>query len=400
MKLYIEDLICRLGNSGNYMFTTPLSVWTMDQKVVDSLAQNPTLGKGFTEKQRALVLRLCKKYKNQLVIALGPAAELALDNPEFKFNLVEPTPLEKSITVVGKEILVKFPFNEDLVAKIRQNKNSKGMNLVEWSSESKAWKFVLEENNILWLLNNIVSLDFTVDEEFLRLAGEITGILDKIEDHVPMVVLEDGKFSFKNVHHSVTQPSSNDIIETLLLAKQYGITTWDENVEKLKENANFSPILISFLQETTPNSLEFDTNENSVDQLKELFKYNLPAMIIIPGHDEFFTLKFWTLWLKGQGIDEKDISVLFRLSNDTGSMLNDFVKKYNLNNPVEENTKVVFVSQKIPKPLIKSGIDFKLVLNLGSLSGVHYSISTYLENRPDVIRYTDKKKIGYQFGLL
>ncbi len=382
------------------MFTTPLSVWTMDQKVVDSLAQNPTLGKGFTEKQRALVLRLCKKYRTQLVAALGPDADIALDSPEFKFNLVEPTPVEKSITIVGKEILVKFPFNESLVSKIRQNKVSRGMNLAEWDGEAKAWKFSLEENNVLWLMNNVVSPDFSVDDEFLRLSAEITKILEKIEDHVPLVVHEGDHFYFKNVHPSVPQPSGNDLTETLLLAKQYGISTWDETVEKLKENANFSPILTSFLQETTPNSIEFDTNENSVDQLKELFKYNLPAMIIIPGHDEFFTLKFWTLWLKNQGFEEKDISVLFRLSNDTGSMLNDFVKKYNLNNPVEENTKIVFVSQKIPKPLIKSGIDFKLILNLGSLSGVHYSISTYLENRPDVIRYTDKKKLGYQFGLL
>ena len=101
-----------------------------------------------------------------------------------------------------------------------------------------------------------------------------------------------------------------------------------------------------------------------------------------------------------QEISEKDISVMFRLSSDTGSMFNDLVKQEGLNNPISENTKIVFISQKMPKPLIKSDIEFKLVLNLGSLSGVHYSISTYLDSRPDVIRYTDKNKSGYQFGLL
>lgn len=372
----------------------------MDQKVVDSLAQNPAIGKGYTEKQRALVLRLCKKYSKQLVEVLGPDVNDALDNPEFKFNIVEPAPYEKSISVVGKEILVRFPYNEEIVGKIRKYRDSSIVKLCEWDGDQKLWKFVLEESNILWLSNNLINASFTVDDEFLRLSQEISEILEKIEDHIPMVVQRDGKFSFKNVHPKVPQPTSNDLIETLLLAKYYGISTWDENVEKLKENANFSPILTSFLQETKPNSLEFDINENSPDQLTELFKYNLPALIVIPGYNEFFALKYWTHWLKKQGISEKQMSVLFRLPNGTGSLLNDFVKQENINNPVDENTKIVFVSQKIPKPLIKSGIEFKLILNLGSLSGVHYSISTYLGDRPDVIRYIDKNKTGYQFGLL
>ena len=400
MKLYTEDLICRLGNEGQYIFAAPLSIFPMDSKVVTSLAQNPTIGKGYTEKQRQLVIRLCQKYRVQLISVLGPAAEITINNPEFKFPVVESAPQEKSITVQGKEILVKFPYNENLVGIIRKYRDTSTVKLCDWDSESKCWRFALEEGNIFWLATNVLSSDFSVDEEFSRFFQEITEIMDNIESHLPMVAYEDGKFVFKNVHPKVPQPKSNDVAETLLLAKYYGISTWDENVEKMKENAKFSPILTSFLQESRPNSLEFDINENPADQLKELFKYNLPALIVIPGYNEFFTLKSWTLWLKAQGISEKDISVMFRLPNGTGSLLNDFIKQEGLNNPVEENTRVVFVSQKIPKPLIKAELDFKLILNLGSLSGVHYSISTYLNDRPDVIRMSDKNKTGYQFGLL
>ncbi len=382
------------------MFDPEISLWDMDKKVVTSLAQNPSIGKGFTEKQRALVLRLCQKYRNQLAMYLGTDAHDALDNPEFRFPIVEPATYEKSITVRDKEIVVKFPYNEDLVSKIRKYRDLHHMKLCEWDADNKVWKFALEESNIHWIAYNIVNLGFTVDEEFARYFDEISEILEKIEDHLPMVVHDGEKFSFINTHHTIPQPTSNDVAETLLLAKYYGISTWDENVEKLMENANFSPVLTSFLQESRPNSLEFDLNENPVDQLSTLFKHNLPALIVIPGYNEFFSLKAWALWLKKQGIPEKDISVLFRLPNSTGNLLNEFIKQENLNNPLDENTKVVFVSQKIPKPLIKSGIDFKLILNLGSLSGVHYSISTYLDNRLDVIRYTDKNKTGYQFGLL
>ena len=400
MKLYIEDLICRLGNSGSYMFDPALTVWPLDVTVISSLAMNPSMGKGYTEKQRTLVLRLCKKYKGQLISALGPAVESALENPEFKFSLVQPGPQEKSITIDNKNILVKFPFNEEIVGKIRKFKSESAVRLVEWDGDAKAWTFALEENNVIWIMNNLMNSGFNVDPNFLKISEEITEILANIEDHVPIIVHEDNQFAFKNVHRTVPQPTGMNLKETLLLAKYYGISVWEENVEKMIETGNFSPILTSFLKETTPNSLEFDINENSIDQLTDLIKYNSPVLIIVPGYNEFFTLKNWCQWLKSQEISEKDISVMFRLSSDTGSMFNDLVKQEGLNNPIGENTKIVFISQKMPKPLIKSDIEFKLVLNLGSLSGVHYSISTYLDSRPDVIRYTDKNKSGYQFGLL
>lgn len=372
----------------------------MDQTVVHSLAANPSAGRGFTEKQRSLVLRLCKKYQIQLTREIGPEVATALDNPEFKFPVLQPTPQEKSIKIQGNRILVKFPFSEEIVEKIRKFKAETSVQTVNWDGDEKAWQFALEENNILWITNNLLSSDFTVDPEFLEFSGQILEILENMEKYVPTVIYEDGRYAFKNTYRTVPQPETNDLVETLLLAKHYGISTWDENVENFIKNANFSPVLTSFLEESISNRSEFDVSENSIDQFTELFKHNVPALIIIPGYGEFFTLKTWTTWLKSQGFAEKDISVMFRLSSDTGGMFNELVKQNNLNNPIDENTKVVFISQKIPKPLIKSGIDFKLIVNLGSLSGVHYSISTYLGGRRDVIRYTDKTKSGYQFGLL
>jgi hypothetical protein len=400
MKLYIEDLICRLGNSGKYLFATPISLWAMDQSVVHSLAVNPTVGKGFTEKQRALVLRLCTKYQYQLTADLGPEVTLALENPEFKFPLAQPTLQEKSIKVQGNKILVKFPFSEEIVGKIRKFKTDACVHTVNWDGDEKVWQFALEEGNVLWITNNLLSSEFSVDQEFLEFSGQITEILENMEKYIPTVSHENGQYLFKNTHRTVPQPETTNLAETLLLAKHYGISTWDEKVENLIKNANFSPVLTSFLEESISNKPEFDVNENSIDQFTDLFKYNVPALIIIPGYGEFFTLKTWSAWLKSQGFAEKEISVLFRLDNDTGSMFNDLVRQNNLNNPIDENTKIVFISQKIPKPLIKSGIDFKLIVNLGSLSGVHYSVSTFLDGRPDVIRYTDKTKAGYQFGLL
>jgi hypothetical protein len=393
MKHYIEDLLDHLNGF-------QINLASIDVNVVASLAVNPMLGKGHSEKQRNLVLRLCKKYRGQLTTLLGPTVEDSLNNPQFKFALLEPAPTEKSIKIEGKQIFVKFPYNEELVTKIKKFREISEVKTVNWNMDKKVWVFELEENNVLWINSNLTNMGFLVDDMFNSYADKITTILEKIEDFLPMLVNDNGTYKFVNTHRSVPQPDTDDLTKALLLAKHYGISVWDENVSKSLEMRQNSRIFTEFLNESAPHSLEFDTGEESIDQFKDLFKYNLPALIIVPGHDEFFTVKSWVLWLKSQNITEKEMSVLFRLPSDSGSMFNDLVKTYNLNSPIDENTKVVFISQKLPKPLLKSGIEFKFIINLGQLSGVHYSLSNYLQDKMDVIKYTDKKKTGYQFGLL
>ena len=81
MKFYIEDLLCELNGY-------KIKLASIDVGVVSSLSMNPMMGKGYSEKQRNLVLRLCKKYRGQLSSLLGQGVENALDTPEFKFALI------------------------------------------------------------------------------------------------------------------------------------------------------------------------------------------------------------------------------------------------------------------------------------------------------------------------
>jgi hypothetical protein len=400
MKIYIEDLICRLANEGSYIFEPPMRVWRDDQKIVSSLARNPAIGKGWTEKQRSLVLKICNRYKVQLTEVFSPTVEQLLMNPEFRYAIQAPASYEKSISIVDKEILVKFPFNEEIVAKIRKFRDQASFRIDGWDENKKSWVLPLEESSVLWLKNNLLPLGFSADEQFLEFSEKISEILEKIEDYLPTIAFEDNQFKFKNVHHSVPQPIDMGLKETLMLARHYGISTWDENVENLIKNEDFSPILTSFLNGSDQKNVTFDASENSIDQFTDLFKLNCPALIIIPPINELNDLAGWVKWLKSQNFSENSMSVLFRLDAAYGKNFNDFVKEFGLNQPLTENTKVVFVSQKIPKPLIKSGIEFKFVVNLGSISGAHFSIANFLQNNPDVIVYQNKNRIGYQFGLL
>jgi len=400
MKLYLEDLICRLAGNGGYLFHPEISLWKGDESVIYSLSNNPVAGRGYTEKQRNLVIRLVRKYRNQLVAALGQPASDAIDLAEFQFNLVESKPMTKLITIEGKKILVSFPYDEALVATIKKFRDSNKARLVDWNNDKKVWAFDLEELNVIWIGNNLLPLGFSVDANFLEIFEEISQVLENIESHIPMLIHTDEGFKFANAHRTIPQLATSSIVEAALLAKYYGISVWDEKVSDLLKNEEISPILDKFINESTSDNLDFDTTTNSIDQFTDLFKFNIPAMIIIPAGHELEYLKIWHKWLRLQKFQEKEISVMFRLENTVGRDFNDYVRTFDLNTPIHENTKIVFISQKLPKPVIKSGIDFKFILNLGSISGVHYSISTYLQNRPDVIKYTDKNRTGYQVVVL
>ena len=393
MKLYIEDLMCRLGNQGHYLFTSPYAkVSSFDNNIVSNLSASCEAGRGLTIKQRNVSIRLCEKYRGQLVSLLGQDAVDALANPDFKSPLLEAYIPEFSIKIDNKVISVRFPFDQNIVGKIRSFKGETGNQRIQWNPESKSWDFDLDEANVVWIKNNLITDAYKVDDQFNQYFSQISEIFEKIDQFVPCVDHDGNQFVFKNAHPSVPQPETNDIKEALVKARLYEITTWEEKVEKIIENANFSPILKSFLTKTDKKVIEFDSNEYDIDQFTDLFKYNLPVLIVVPGGNELQSLRTWYFWLKSQNFVENDISVMFRLDNGNGAAFNDIVKEYKLNNPIKENTKVVFISQKIPKPVVKSGVEFKFVINLSATWSSHYSINSYLDTMPNVIRYAPIKK--------
>ena len=401
MTTYIEDLLQCLANDGIYMFSTkPMRVNKFDERVVNSLSENVSIGKGMTLKQRSLTVRLCKKYKDQLSTVFGTGIDNIIDAENFKMKLVDPYVAVYSVNVIDKKIYVKFPYDDQLVGKIRGHRSLTGMNMVNWSADTKSWEFDLEEANVMWIRNNVVSDQFIVDDTVNKYVSEISEIFNRLEEFVPTIVKTDQGYSFKNVHPTIPQPTSTDIKEVCLLARYYGITTWEENVNNLIETANFSPILTKFLTESTDKSLEIDPNKFSIDQFTDLFKYHLPVLIVVPGGEELQSLRTWYFWLKTQNFQEKDISVMFRLDNGTGSAFNDIVKENKLNNPISDNTKVVFISQKMPKPIIKSGIEFKFVVNLSPTWSSHYSINQYLSTMDNVIKFAPLTNSGNHFAQL
>ena len=154
------------------------------------------------------------------------------------------------------------------------------------------------------------------------------------------------------------------------------------------------PTVVTKMLLNTTKPLYVDSGIHEVDEFQSLVMYGGPVLVIIPGGSEFEHLFRWHRTASRWGIAEKDMSVMFRVPNNNGGTVNQYIKDNNLNNEIHADTKLVFVSTKLPKPLIKSGLRFNTVLNLGYYRDLHFSMSVVLNSTTNVCYYNNKQPLG------
>jgi hypothetical protein len=391
MTIFIEDLICRLAGTDSFMFSPKIPTYPGDHLIINSFGVRIEQGIGLTEKQEVLAIRFCKKYQASLTEVFGSVVDTLLTTPRYRLTRSVSINNTPSVSIEDKKIIVKFAYNEEIIKNIRNFRSERHYLEIQWNQEKKHWELDLEEGNVLWIMNNFRPNTFKYSEEFSKVVEEISAIMEKIEDTVPMLVEENGQYRFTNISSQIPQPENMNVKQAFLLARRYGIDLWNETALKSLQNEEKSSILMNFLNKQDLEPLKIDATKISIDQFSDLIMYSYPVLIVVPGGNEQANIKQWTEWFKSQNIEENAISVMFRLDNSHHSSFNTFVKEHNLNAPLTKKTKVVFISQKIPKPIVASDINFRLVINLGSISGVHYSLSNYLDGCPDVIQYVKKE---------
>jgi hypothetical protein len=385
--MYIEDLFLKLADPCH--FSIPADLQSSDISIVYSISAQIMDGIAFTESQANLALRLIKKYQKPLTIALNMDLTCSINNPVFRFP-IRSISYQKSLNIIKDPITnnfiisLVFPFDNQLLQKIREYKKTLGRSAssITWNPNKKSWDFYLREEHIDWINNNIIDSSFIVDDSFNDYVLQIESIKSNIEKYAPMVVFENNSFVFKNVHQNMPQPSANNLIEVLFEARKYGINIWSDYIDQELDRAELPPIFKVILQ-----GKKFETSKLKIDDLRDLFVTPLllfPILVVIPGGNELTYLKLCKQLFEKSNILPTEMSVLFRLPANKGAECNTYIKENNLNNPITNDTKVVFISEKIPKTIIKSKIDFGLILKFG-ISGIHCVLSNYIKNHHFVI---------------
>jgi hypothetical protein len=382
--LTIEDLIVKLGS-------VPVKINAWDQQLVRSFADQINRGSGFTEKQGTLALKMLKKHSAILSSVYSTDITDFLTNPTYKYpfrligNLKKISIIKKD--PLGSVIKVEFPYNEAYVNRIRSVKEDLGHAV--WDKEEKSWIFSLCEKNLVFLATFAKDENFQYDENFENYILQITKVMETMEHHVPMLVIDEKIPKFVNIPKNVPALETDDILKSVFEARKKGIFIWDETISNFLDSDEVRPIVRDFLKTDPSEKFHVDPKNTPIFELSDFINYLGPSVFVIPGGSELEKLEQSYNFLRALGIEDTHMSVLFRLPSDTHKKFNDFVKSNNLNSPVTEKTQIVFISSKLPKPLLKSKVYFNSVINLG-FGGVHYSIKNYVENHHNTIYFSEK----------
>lgn len=385
----VEDLVIKLATA------THISIQTFDYRLVQSFTNQIWRGEGLTEKQASLSLKIIKKYYKILTADTGVNILEFVDNPVYKNPFRQPRNIKrisisnhKDERFAAKCIKVEFPYNDEYINHIRQGKPKLGTAF--WNKEERAWFFDLCEANIKFLSEWITKENFQCDEEFSHYLKQQEKIINDMDQYITVLTIDNGIPAYKNPNNFLPTLKSQEILPAIFEARQNGVNIWCETIGKFLEN-HPNQILSQFLLNDIAEPYHIDSTKNSITVLTEIVRYLRPCVFVIPGGSELEKLTEAYKFLKSMEISQEKMSVMFRLPSEKGKIFNDYVKSEKLNNPVDENTEVVFVSGKIPKPLIKSSIYFNSIINMG-FDNAHYTSRHFIDNHQNLVYFSERPK--------
>ena len=385
--MLIEDLIQVLeaGRSPN------LNKW--DSNLLESFSTQIFNQLALTEKQANIALRILKRNQSYLETVLGKSIEHDLAIPRWKYpfrviSLAKIISIKEDLTY-GQVIKVEFPYNESILTEFKKGRSESSNGF--WSKEDKSWIFPLTEQNLMFLHDICSKFDFSTTEDVQLLFQQIDNIKKNLDNHIPILSYEENELKFVNFPENLPQIESKDPLSAVFEARKKGICVWDNNIENFLSSNEVKSITKEFLS-ITPGQ-EFNINPKKVEfvDLEQVISHMFPVAIIIPGGSELENLSKTYAELERMGIGNHEVSVMFRLSNETDKKFNEFVKTNQLNSPLTENTKVVFLSSKVPKTVVKFNSRFNLIINLG-YSNVHYTLRDFVRKHENMIYYCNKTK--------
>jgi hypothetical protein len=399
--MYIEDLINTVTNTASWVISgrhVNIDWAASDSAFLNSIAEQYAFhNTALTEKQAHAVIKILDKNRDKIRPYVSNIDDI-LSAPLWK-NPFRVLPTISRISIAkhnqparyfnGECIHVEFPFDHTLVEVIRKrNSELHDLHKGHWDSNLKAWIFGFTEKNILWLGELLLPRGFQSDAPFLKYYTQATDAFANIENHMPMLVNTAEGYQIVNAHPKVPQPNTHNVIEALFWARDYGIIVWDNDIEQQLIDGDF-PVTKTILSVSNRKHPWVNSSIHELDVFSDLLNYGGPALVIVPGGSEYTLIKSWHAFAKRVGISDNEISVMFRLPNDQAEF-NHYVKDAGLNNPVSESTRLVFVSTKITKPLIKSGVKFDTVINLGYYNYMHFTMSTVVDNAVNLVYYSMK----------
>lgn len=365
-----------------------------DVSLLYSLGSQISKGTALTDRQLYLLQTKLLKYADQFDHA-GINIDEAKDTLRMPLRSIDRS---KFVKIKDDRIVIRFPFTKKLILLIEDIKKTIGSDDHFHQKGSHIHTFAYNENTVYHIVSNFVNKDFEIDDKLLNDYKQLQDIVQNSHLHIPGIYNFKIKNCHKNTKNYITNKLGNPNIDNLALFKDrqklYGLKYFDRadlNKSMSKYNTLSQKIINRSKFKVYLNSTEW-TFDNITESLLELERF--PILIIFNKNSKnaiIDDLSYAQQSLKNV-IDNKDVSVLFRMDNSQPENIyfNEYIQHNNLNNPVAENTKVVYISNdNIPKPLLISGWKPLTVISMGCFNDPQ-KVKFYLQNYDLTIYYDEQ----------
>jgi len=401
-----------------------------DQETVRSLAESQYV---WTEKQARLALVILKRYLTKFQAHSMDIKKL-LDNPiyEDEFRVIS---FDKSIEKFQdddeqEKIELRFPYNKKIITLIRLLKDKRGLpgGYALYDGEAKKWTFLQSDVTTYYLTLIAVRYDFkfideTLLDDYEMIKKEIAGYKK------PTARLVAGEIVVDNASSSLQEYWDNELkskpsLLQLDALKNLNIQTSGINIQA--ETSVGHKIAHNNYHKLWIDSTAFNKKEVVMGLMElDCFPLIMPVSGEMDTADEVKEFWEWMNAFKSQGIDiltqcswgfdvkepvyMKDVENEY---NQRQMMINNNTSREFFENLFElhqmskqfkffnEDTKIMFVRNRIPRALIKSKIKPKA--SLVTLGGGYYSTGTdnlkrLLENLPKKLYYSDHQPSSWDW---
>ena len=408
-----------------------------DQETVRSLAESQY---AWTEKQARLALVILKRYLTKFQ-AHGMDIKSLLDNPvyEDEFRVIS---FDKVIEKYTDEdntdrIEMRFPYNKKVIQLIRCMKDKRGLPgmYALYDGEKKKWTFQHSDVTAYYLTLIAVRYDFKFMDE--SLLDDYEEIKKQIVGHrKPTARLVAGEVVLDNAPESLQEYWNENFKNKTALTqvdslKNFNIST--KGIDVPAETTIGHKVAHNNYHKLWIDSTAFSKKEVVMGLVElDCFPIMMPVSGEMDTQEEVKEFWEWMKAFKSQGIDiltqcswgfdvkepvyvkdVKDLDKSHTQIKKQGQMMISnnhsrefFENLYEINQMsrqfkfINEDTKIIFVRNRIPRAVIKSKIKPKA--SLVTLGGGYYATGTdnlkrLLENLPKKLYYSDHQPSSWDW---
>jgi len=392
----IEDLLELI--TGLQESTVQFVIQKPDLHIMNSISRQVFKGVALTDRQLILIKEKLYLYQDQF-IDTQHNFDIAIENLRLPLRQIN---REKYIKIVssssvpeiasrihnGPWIKIRFPFAKKLIILVDALLKNKSEYFHHPGSHEHYLK--LTEQSVYDIVSIFKNKEFKIDDELINIHLQLDEMKNNKENFIPGIY----NFKLKNLNDraishmisTIGKPSKDNLALYKDRNKYYGIHHFDQNdlddsifnltpLSQKIVNRKMRIVLIKKSKYTFSSIAESLLELNRFPLIVLLSDIN-PLSDLIQIHNAFNGF-----------ISNNEQSVLFRLDNTDNSEFNHYIKRNNLNSPLDKSLKVVYINNnKIPKPLLKTEWQGSTVLSMSSFR-MNTKVKVLVDEMDLVIQY-------------